>query len=268
MLEYLKEIVKEICIEKNIEYKILSKDWIIRLEDDNKIGYIVGAKFSINSVTAACIASDKYATYEVLKYAGIPVIEHKMIFNPKRRKGYVSDLNSKTEIKKYINSQPNKMVVIKANEGACGNDVYLCKNYSEISKNLKKIFRNKDSVSICPFYEIDTEYRVICLDNECKLIYGKKAGKDTWKHNLSQGAYVVDVEDENLKNRLEDIAIKAVKEIGIRFASVDIIKLKSGELLVIEVNLRVTIHKYIEFVDNGREIAKQIYGEAIEKMLV
>ena len=149
-----------------------------------------------------------------------------------------------------------------------GNDVYLCKNIYEYSKNLKKIFKNKASASICPFYEIDTEYRVICLDEKCKLIYGKKSSNDNWKHNLSQGATAIEVNDEELKSKLKEIAIKAMHEIGLRFASVDIIKLKSGELLIIEVNSGVTINKYTNFISNGREIAKEIYGEAIEKMLM
>lgn len=267
MLNNLKEIVKEICIEKNIEYKILSKDWIIRLEHDGKLGFIIGTRFSINSITAASIASDKYATYEVLKEAGIPIIEHKMLFNPKFRAGFVSDLNSEAEIKEYIENQKNKMVVLKANEGSCGRNVYLCKSYEEFSNNLKTIFEHKESASVCPFYEIDTEYRVICLDGEVKLIYGKKAEDGNWKHNLSQGASVIEVNDEELKSKLREIALSATKEMGIRFASVDIIKLVSGEFFIIEVNSGVTINKYIDFVENGKEIAKKIYGEAIEKML-
>ena len=268
MLDYLKELVKEICVEKNIDYKILSKDWIMKLERDNKISYIVGSRFSINSVTAASIASDKYATYDVLKNANLPIIDHKMIFNPKFRKGCVSDFNSKKEIKDYINSCKNKKIVLKANDGSCGRDVYLCKSVREVNKNMKKIFSRKASASICPFYEIDTEYRVICLDGECKLIYGKKNSDENWKHNLSQGASVIEVDDESLKAKLKEIALKATNEIGLRFASVDIIRLVTGELLIIEVNSGVTINKYTEFVSNGREIAKKIYGEAIEKMLV
>lgn len=267
MLEYLKDIIKEICDDKNIEYKTLSKDWIIRLERDEKIGFIVGTRFSINSITSSSIAADKYATYEVLRNANLPIIEHKMIFNPKYREDCHSDLNSKDEIEEYINCQKNKMVVVKANEGSCGNDVYLCKSYSEFLNNLNIIFEHKETASVCPFYEIDTEYRVICLDGECKLIYGKKASSDNWKHNLSQGASVIEINDEELKNSLREIAIKATNEMGIRFASVDIIKLVTGELLIIEVNSGVTINKYTEFVENGREIAKAIYGEAIENLL-
>ena len=67
MLDFLKGIVKEICDEENIKYTLLSRDWIIRLEKNDKIAYIVGTRFSINSITSVSIASDKYATYEVLK---------------------------------------------------------------------------------------------------------------------------------------------------------------------------------------------------------
>ena len=238
------------------------------MERDEKSAYIVGIRFSINSVTASSIAADKYATYEVLKDARLPIIEHKMIFNKKYRVGYKSDLNSKKEILNYIKASDNNKVVVKANEGSCGNNVYLCKSISEVIKSLNKIFKHKETASICPFYEIDTEYRVICLDYEAKLIYGKKPSKGMWKHNLSQGASVIDVNDEELKNKLIEIAIKATKTIGIRFASVDIIKLKSGELLIIEVNSGVTINKYTDFVENGKERAKAIYGEASEKMLM
>lgn len=267
MLDFLKDIVKEICIEKNIGFKLLSKDWIIKLSKNEKVAYIVGTKFSINSVTSASIVSDKYATYEILRDANIPIIEHKMIFNPKFRKGFASDFNSKKDIKKYIKAQSNGKCVLKANSGSCGTEVFLCKNYFDFLKNIRKIFKYKESASLCPFYDIDTEYRVICLDNEIKLIYGKKPRKNEWRNNLSQGATVVECDDENLRCSLKNLAITVMKTLNIRFASVDILKLKSGELLIIEVNSGVTINKYINFVKNGREIAKNVYSDAIEKML-
>ena len=268
MLDYLKDIVKEICDENNIKYTFLSRDWIIKLERDGKYAHLVGGRFSINSITASTIASDKYATYEVLKNAGIPIIEHKMIFNPKYREGFSSDFSYMDEILVYLGQQPNNKVIVKANKGSSGNDVYLCESLKEIEDVISKIFIDKESLSICPFYDISTEYRVIYLDGECRLIYGKKASEGNFKHNLSQGARVVEVEDEKLKEKLREIAIKASKEIGLRFASVDIIELTSGELLVIEVNSGVTINKYTDFVENGREIAKNIYAEVIEKMLI
>ena len=85
LLDYLRGIVREICKEEQISYTNLSKDWIIKLEKNEKKAFIVGTKFSINSDTASRIASDKYATYEVLTKVGIPVIEHQMVFHPKYR---------------------------------------------------------------------------------------------------------------------------------------------------------------------------------------
>ena len=79
-----------------------------------------------------------------------------------------------------------------------------------------------------------------------------------FKHNLSQGASVIQVEDENFKIKLREIAVKAINEIG-----QDV----GADIAEIEVNSGVTINKYTEFVSNGREVAKEIYGEVIEKML-
>ena len=132
MLEYLKDVIKEICDEKDIKYTSLSRDWVVKLEKNEKIGYLVGSRFSINPATACSIASDKYATYEVLKNKNIPIIEHKMIFNSKYRNGFASDLGSKKDILKFLKMQKNKKVIVKANDGSCGTDVYLCKNIHEI----------------------------------------------------------------------------------------------------------------------------------------
>ena len=46
-----------------------------------------------------------------------------------------------------------------------------------------------------------------------------------------------------------------------------LLNVKIGKLLIIEVNSGVTINKYINFDENGYEIAKKIYEEAILKML-
>ena len=141
------------------------------------------------------------------------------------------------------------------------------KRSGEMLRSVEKIFQRKDSLSICPFYDIATEYRVIMLDGRCMLCFGKQKTPDGWKFNLCQGASAYEVEEGALKEELVTIARKAMETIGIRFASVDIVKLKTGEFMMIEVNSGVMIHHYTKFVANGREIAKRIYQEAIEKML-
>ena len=62
------------------------------------------------------------------------------------------------------------------------------------------------------------------------------------------------------------MAIKAFNLLDLRFASVDIIELESGEILILEINSGVMIDKYAKYMKNGGEICKRIYSEAIDLM--
>ena len=123
------KILNELCEEKNIKQKILSYGWIRELEKDNKKHYVIRYQFDIKTATSYKIANDKYATYEVLKSNNIPVIEHKMIFNPLTRSLYY-----KSEYIKLVKDllSKNDKIVIKANCSCEGKDVYFCTNEEEI----------------------------------------------------------------------------------------------------------------------------------------
>ena len=165
-------IIKEICNEKNIDCKKLSYDWILELKKNNKIRHITGNRFDINGEAAGRIACDKYATYEVLKSNDVPVIEHKMVFNPIKRSKYISDEGIWPEIISYFKNNNNQLVV-KPNEGCEGQGVYLCKTLKELEIAIEKLFKTNGSISICPYYDIDKEYRTFYLKGECYLIYSK-----------------------------------------------------------------------------------------------
>ena len=119
MNEYqLDKIIIELCEEMGIKIKKLSYDWILELTKGDKKIHIVGNKFGLNSENSQKIASDKYATYEVLKNVGIPIIEYTMLFNPQKRSEYTSKSeNKKILINEYIK---NKNLVVKPNDGSSG----------------------------------------------------------------------------------------------------------------------------------------------------
>ena len=94
MLESFKEIIYGICEEENIKYAEYSNGWIIELVKVNTIRHIVGMRFPLNDYATATILNDKYATYSILKEYNIPIIDHKMFFNPNTRAGYVSDFKN------------------------------------------------------------------------------------------------------------------------------------------------------------------------------
>lgn len=165
------ELIYEVCKELNIKVEELSYGWIYKLTKDGKIRYIGRKSFDINNVESSTIASDKYATYEVLKSQNIPIIEHKIIFDPNKRKDYMT----KEEIINIISSEfkGRRKIVVKPNIGETGKDVFCCDSIEEIEKIVKELLKNNSSISICPYYDIKNEYRVFYLRGEVLLIYKK-----------------------------------------------------------------------------------------------
>ena len=147
--------------------------------------------------------------------------------------------------------------------GSNGNDVFLCTSFIEVKSVLEDIFQRSYSASICPFYEIDIEYRLIYLNGECKLIYGKKAACGNWKNNLNQGAEIIDIVDEDTTNELLKISSQLIPLFEREFISIDIIKLVTGEFMIIEINSNVVMMKYSNSSLERRKKAKEIYREAV-----
>lgn len=257
------EILDEICKENNIKQTILSYGLIRRLTKDEKIHHIIRYQFDLNSANAYHIAGDKFLTYEILKENEVPVIEHKMIFNPNTRSDYYNSqmLEEAKEMLKHYNK-----IVIKANESCKGKDVYVCLTEKEIGEVTNKLFlENKDSLSVSPYVDIKYEYRAIYLDGEILYIYKKRKpyvignGKSSlkellentnfkdiyidissnlnleyvpnngeeitisWKHNLSGGAQPILI-DEKEKN------LEKIKEVAIKAAKAIDIKFASVDV--------------------------------------
>lgn len=166
------QIIREICEEKEIGFEKLSYDWIIQLKKDNLVRHITGNRFDINSESCGRIAGDKYATYEVLKSNNVPIIEHQMVFNPITRGEYLNGQGIWEKVIKFFYDN-NCKIVVKPNQGCEGVGIYLCNTIAEVEYAITKLLKNNGSLSICPYYEIDTEYRTIYLDGNCELIYGK-----------------------------------------------------------------------------------------------
>ncbi len=167
------KILDEIFEEKGIEQKMLSYGWIRELRKNNKTHYIMSYQFDLNNSVAFNIACDKFATYEILKSNNVPTIEHKMIFNPTTRSHYYEQ-KFINEAKGLLKTNNNK-IVIKANNSCQGKDVYYCSTEKEIVSIVEKLFfENNDTLSACPFLNIDFEYRVVYLCGEILYIYKKK----------------------------------------------------------------------------------------------
>lgn len=164
-------IIRELCAEMDIKMEKLSYDWVLQLSKDGKVRHITRNHFDINPQATGDIADDKYATYEVLKSQNVPVIEHTMIFNPAMRNRYIPEEG----VWSIVTSEfaKHKCLVVKPNNGCEGQEVTLCRTLKETETAIQNIFQNQATVSICPYYNIKTEYRTFYLNGEIILIYGK-----------------------------------------------------------------------------------------------
>ena len=122
-MKNLQRIIKQIALENNLSYEVLSCDLIIKLTKDNKIRYINGYKFGLNSHSLGLILDDKYATYELLNSLNIKVCKHHILFRPNNHNSYAKNYNSF----KYCYDlflKYNKNVILKVNNGTCGISYY------------------------------------------------------------------------------------------------------------------------------------------------
>lgn len=299
-MEYRK-LIEEICKEENLDYKLISKDWVMVLTKDNITKCISGYRFSLNDHALGSIIDDKYAFYDLCKIKNLPIIDHNILFNPNSKLGS----NTNNLIDKYF-KEYNNDVVIKPNMGTEGTDVYHIKNKKELNKIIEKLFETNFSISICPFYKIDNEYRVVVLNNKVELIFEKNKpvvvgnGKNTikellielnpyyfnnielnenynkilsqnelfeydWRFNLSKGATAKLVKDTMLYKQLSDFALNVCNNINGKFLSIDIIKC-DGKFYLMEANSGVCINKVCNFIDKDLKITKEIYRKAILSM--
>lgn len=298
------KVIKEICEEEKIEFKLLSRDWIIRLKKDNKERFISGYKFDLNSHALGEILDDKYGLYEVLREDNIPIIDHNILYSKENNNDFAIGYNDINKVKEFFYNN-NQSIVIKPNKGTCGNGVYHITNVSDIEPLVQKLHKDNYSISYCPYYDIYKEYRIIVLNNQIKLIYQKNKPvvigdgiktikellldfnynyfknivfdntynrvleKDeifeyNWKFNLSTGATAQILNNKEVEENLKRIVEQVLSKLEIRFASIDIIKTKDNKYLVMEINSGVMMKNIYYLLD--KKIVKDIYKEAIKTL--
>ena len=171
-MKNLQRIIKQIALENDLSYEVLSCDLVIKLTKGNKIRYINGYKFGLNSHSLGLILDDKYATYELLNSLGISVCKHHILFRPTNHNSYAKNYNS-FDYCYDLFLKYNKNVILKVNNGKCGDGVYHITTKKELKKIYNHLLKYNFSISLCPYYDIKNEYRVILLNNEIKIMYGK-----------------------------------------------------------------------------------------------
>ena len=167
---------------------------------------------------------------------------------------------------------------------------------------IDKLLLKQFSVSLCPYYHIKNEYRIIVLDNEIRLIFGKikpfvigdgiknldSLAKEinylkeidnpnyipklnekvelSFKFNLSSGGKTFLDIPSTLKDTLESLALEVSNKLNIFFASIDIIVTNDNKIMVLEANSGVTLNNFVKQSPDYLSIVYNIYKDAIKLM--
>ena len=166
----LVKAVREICDESNIALERYSYDWILRLAKDGKTMHIFGYQFENNSSAAQMLCTDKSAASELLLAANIPAIEHTFFTAPENFQfiGVEGNWQRMCDL-----LDQHGRLVVKPNEGTGGIDVFQVSTNAELEAAVNAVFAHNRSLAICPYYEVEQEYRILLLNNNVELVYSK-----------------------------------------------------------------------------------------------
>lgn len=299
----LVKIVSEICEENNILIRKYSSDWILELDINKKIFYIMGYQFPNNNATTQALCEDKCALYEAVSGHCFAAVEHWFFMSPGNFH-YIGATGNWEKLQLLL--KKHKSLVIKSNTGSGGNNCFLVHNNEQLEKAVHDLFKTHRAIAVSPYYHIENEYRVIVLNGNVELMYLKERAfvigdginslgnliklkfknKEieidssldlfvvpknnevvtlTWKHNLGKGATATEIFDKDLSEKLSKLALDVANTIGINFASVDIIS-SSNELRILEINSGVMMEEYSRQSKETYINAKNIYKKAIETL--
>ena len=304
---HLENIITRIAKKENIKVNSLCNNWVIRLTKNGKTKSIFGYNFDLNSSPSKMFCDDKYACSTILQQAGIPYVKCKFfdILHSDRQtmiyeifeyldinnSGIVCKDNIGTGGKHVYLCYTQKDILLAIDKLANHNINFIVNPFLHIiseyrviildgevlltyKKIPKTVIGNGESTIselIKDVYKLTDKQIYDCLmpdilPNEIP-IFGEKITY-SWKNNLQYGANVSFVIDD--KKIIENIALQATKEIGIRLAAVDIIQIKYvGKYIIknyriLEINSGIMMENLYQL--GYKKIVKAIYHKIINRM--
>ncbi|MEL7169089.1 MAG: RimK-like protein [Bacteroidota bacterium] len=258
---FLVAALREEAARRGIACTTFSADWIVRLSRGDRQATVMGYHFPLNSAPAAMLAGDKAAASEAMAHAGVPCVEHRLFLRPALA-SYVGSDGNWAAMLAYA-QEHNGHLVVKPNEGTGGQQVLRVRSALELETAAHELFAHHRALALSPYLAIDREVRLVMLDGTCQLAYEKvRTDADVeWRHNLGLGAtpQVLDP----LADELVDHAGVAMRALGLRFASVDLVEV-SGTWRVLEINAGVMMEAFARQSAANATRASAIYGAALD----
>ncbi len=247
----LPEIIRSICRNQGINFQSFSNDWVLRLEKDNTVRWIVGYKFDVNLAASGQLAQDKVATYMALRAASVPAIEHYLVR---------SMPHDPTQWHLNLPDLDDQPVVLKPLDGTGGRAVERFASLAEAIQTAQ--YSGEPAWAVSPHYDLQSEYRLVMLDGRLLLSLEKTQPTtrgDLKLFNLGFGAVATDIIDTSLLTDLTNIAGQVMRVLSLRLAAVDIVRTADNILRVLEVNDGITLEHYAAQSTEYQKRVKAVY---------
>lgn len=167
----LVEAVEAFAAETGCHLTRLSHDWLLILSRDGRNHTVFGYDIGLNSATTLRVCNDKAASFDVLRAAGVPMIEHRLFLEPIMHRFTGLHGNWAAMLQAFESFGGD--VVVKANEGTSGNDVHRVRSSAELERVAHLLLQSCRSIAMSPFVPIRTEKRFVLLDGDIQLAYAK-----------------------------------------------------------------------------------------------
>ena len=254
---FLPEFVTMAATSRSIDVEVMSDGWVIRLERNEARRWVVGYQFDLNTTAASAVAQDKVATYLALTRAGIAAVPHVLVRSTPHEK----------DLANHIRGVFEGPLVIKPLDGTGGRGV---QKVADVDAAVA-VIRDSEEVAwaAAPWYDIAAEYRAVVLDGQLLLAYEKTQPVELHGlrfYNLGLGAVAQDVMDERQLAAVTTIAQSTCAQLGVRLAAVDIVRVASGELLVLEVNDGIMMENYARQSAIYKRRAAKVYDAVMSAM--
>ncbi|MGJ8665496.1 MAG: ATP-grasp domain-containing protein [Patiriisocius sp.] len=205
--------------------------------------------FSTVSSFGILEAQDKWATFQILAGAGIPM--------PK------TTLGSHFYLADFLKDFGEGPVIVKLVAGTHGSGVILCDNYKNALSTVETLQSTHHNFVMQEYIAESkgTDIRAIVVGDKVVASMKRQAAKGDFRSNLHRGGSGIPIE---LSDAEKEVAIKAAKVLKLGVCGVDILTSKRGPL-VLEVNSTPGLEG-IETV-TGIDVAGKII-QYIEKMVI
>lgn len=268
------------CFEKalmelNIPYtKPLKADFCIQAQMSGISQYFIATFLPLNNEIVVHISQDKGLTHDLL-HEQVRMPKTLTFVDPNANdiyQPYVKHISNQ-EILEEIEHTFSYPLIIKKNSGSQGDNVFLCRNQSELIQAITQVF-SKDT----PMYDhvllaqeaiqIEREFRVTVLDGEICLVYEKDISQASFTGNLSplhwdqaQARLILESDDFELWQHLREFIAPLFEHLNLEYGGLDICLDSAGNLVLFEINSHPAYNHLV--ASAGEEVLVNLYKKII-----